>query len=177
MRKLRFMNKEQYEINPRYFGSENLTLKRMREIRKNIKVELRRLPEGYLLIDKRDGYIQFLRVMETKKGKVRVGISKKPTMIYALAHKAFLERLLLRLKKNIELLERAMSKMNDVDPLAVAASMPKNYKCLKTERVIDPKIWNESPDWPNPVRDHEIEPINALLKVTDMTQAEWAAMP
>ena len=156
---------------------QNNVLPNWREIKKLVQKNLRRLPAGRLLVVTSGHRTHYFQDMRYTDGNRRKSISKDESMIYRMAHKAFLTELLRRLEHNISELEKVAPRLFPLDDLSILASLPANYARLDQPRIIDPYLHNRYADWPNPSRDPAIKPRYVVLKVTDMTPEEWAATP
>lgn len=91
------------------------------------------LPNGGLLHFTYSGATYYYHSNNVDGQYIRKGITKDTDMIRALARKEFLDKMTGILKHNIEALQKASDKIQDVDPKAIIESMTKAYKTLPPE--------------------------------------------
>lgn len=158
--------------------NENEFLTNMKKERTKVKKELRRMPEGALMIQMTHGLPVFLRVTYGPDGKRRrEGIGRKLALVYKLAHKAFLEEKLRRIEHNIAVLEKPSEKILPTDDQSVVGALSKNYCVLDYPRIVNTSRDGACKEWPRPVGDGSARPVVAMLDIGGMDVDEWARLP
>ena len=141
---------------------------------KLVKNELRRAPDGTLLIQMSRGRPVFLRVKMSGPDRIRQGIGRKPALVSALAHKAYLKELKRRLESNIDALSSTLNMCESLDQNDVLSNMPAHFDLIDPKSVIYGYA-GRSFDWPVPVRMGVYPAVIATH--TEMRPDEWAAKP
>lgn len=149
-------------------------LKMLQRKLRDVRNDLRRSPDGTLVVQKKGIYPVYLRAKGSGSEYTRKGIGKKPALITALAHKTYLLEYKRRLEINIRALERALAASESLDPAALLKEMPRNYSLLDRASVLH-GIAASDLKWPVPVRE-DIYPA-AVSTRTDEDPAAWAAAP
>jgi len=103
------------------------------ELNEKYGKEKRLLLKGRLRVEKKGATNYYLHVSKADGQYIRKGITKDTDMIRALARKEFLNKMTGIFKHNIEALQKASDKIQDVDPKAIIESMTKAYKTLPPE--------------------------------------------
>lgn len=114
------------------------TLAILQKMRRNTRKALSRAVPEHLIICNNASGLSYQEVYkENGKRKVR-GITRRPDRIYRLAHQAYLQALEERLTHNIRLLEKYQKKFLPLDPESVLRDLPKNFRFLDPERILQP---------------------------------------
>ena len=141
-----------------------------------LKKEYRRMPDGKLMISVENEKVVYYRTFWIEKKQVKQRINHNPSLVYKLAHKAYIEERISRLEFNLAVLARADSRLVSIEPQDVFAALPRNYGTLDYRRVLDPAYNAAAITWPNPCTDYEVQPRSVCLHIDDMDCDEWATM-
>ena len=144
--------------------------------RKALNNELRKLQKGKLMISSNGKRLSFFDIGDPYSRTHPKGIGRDQDKVYQLARRAYVTEQIERINTNITLLEKTISGSFSLEAKAILEAMPKHFSILEDKRVIQP-LQKETAVWPNPVRDPEVYPKKALLKLENMTPQEWAALP
>ncbi len=137
--------------------------------------QLSRAPEGRLYVVKNGIYRAFRREIYIDGVRRMIGIGKKPDVMTALAHKAFLTEKLRRLNIDIELLEMITASSLSLENNAVIDALHPSLQTLPDDMLIYGRRAN-SLDWPHPVNE-SLYPKEARLRIDPEDRFNWAAEP
>ncbi len=147
----------------------------LREQRRLVSKQLSRAPEGRLYVVKNGIYRAFRREIYIDGVRRMIGIGKKPDVMTALAHKAFLTEKLRRLNIDIELLEMITASSLSLENNAVIDALHPSLQTLPDDMLIYGRRAN-SLDWPHPVNE-SLYPKEARLRIDPEDRFNWAAEP
>jgi len=165
----------------------------LKKMAKKVTNELKRAPEGKLIISKGSSGTIFLHERERDGIAIRNRINKNQRLIYSLAHKAFLEEKLKRINYNLGILN-GKKKLESIEDDILIKNLYKNIEVLNTDWVVDIALMGrdlkgERTNAPNPVSDGRVRPVNIAetideifpyrrdLSIERITIADWANMP
>ena len=137
--------------------------------------ELNRSPRGRLSICKEKDGTRYFKLAYREGHRIRKGIGKNEQMIYALAHKAYLQEHLSRLKHNNDILAACLRKMVDCDPSDIIAVLPDNYSLLDPAFIVRPELLGGNIFRPCPSRD--VRPVALKTTIGDMSLWDWGRLP
>ena len=139
--------------------------------RKALNKELKRLPQGKLMISSNGKRLSFFDIGGSYSRVSPKGIGRNPRKVQMLARKAYITEQLRRIDVNIALLEKALAGSLRLDTQALMDAMPKHFSVLDLRDLIHPEGNNEAL-WPNPVRDRSVYPRSAVLTLEGMEPQE-----
>ena len=151
-------------------------LSSLKRQRRTLNIELRRMPEGKLMISSNGDRLSFFDIGGSYSRTKPKGIGKDQELVYRLARKAYLREEIERIGTNIKQLERALEGSVPMDETDLLRSMPKHFEALDVRYVVNPAVQNAG-KWPNPSKDPNVYPKRAVLRLEGMSPEEWAAMP
>jgi len=137
--------------------------------------ELNRSPRGRLSISKQKGGPRFLKEIVRDGKRVRKGVGRDAEMMYRLAHKAYLQEELFRMKANGTALDECLKKICSMDPNDILKKLPANYSLLDAAYIIDPVLMTDKPLYPCPARN--IGPVQLQTTIGALSPLEWACLP
>jgi len=155
---------------------ENTLKSLLAELKKecvSIKNELRGYPQGDLMIYKSTAGTQFFCVTRVDGARIRKGISTDTGLVYKLARKAYLQRVLSRIEHNVDLIEGIMKKCQDIDDADLLKNLPKNYELLRPDWILHPDLINNNANKPHPVGDGTVNPIELALTLDEMMKMAY----
>ncbi len=156
------------------FAELELLLLMQQEKLREVSRELKKAPSGSLWMQMNGKYPVFLKVDGTGPELVRKGISRKPALVSALAHKAYALELQRRLEINIRAIEEALDGCVSLDQQDILAVMPKSFGLLDETSVILGRDGRER-SWPKPVPDGILPA--APQTYLNVPAEEWASRP
>lgn len=145
--------------------------------RKAIVAELRRMPDGKLMISSNGNRTSCFDIGEPFGYTHPKGIGRDTALVQKLAHKAYLEKMLARLNHDIRVLEKALRRTVSIDPAAVCKDLPKNFDMLQPQILVSPVDDPKGRGWPNPTYAADVWPQLAETELLECSAEEWAAMP
>lgn len=101
-----------------------------------IEAELKTLPSGSLMITKERKKYKAVRISTTNNNRKRTYIGSEPELLYRLAHKAYLQKLLGRIEKDIFLLAKIKSKWQGLTPKDTFEDLPRNFDKLNRSNIL-----------------------------------------
>ncbi len=158
--------------------TKNLIRELLAEAENQLKaatLEMKRAPRGRLSICKQDDGIRFIKEIYQNNKRIRKGIGKDPDMVYRLAHKAYMEEYIRRLKINHDCLASATRQLLDMDTQTILGQIPQNYSFLDPAYIMYPQLRNKDILYPRPSRN--IGPVQLKTDIGDLSPFEWACMP
>jgi hypothetical protein len=144
-------------------------------MRRKVGKELSRAPRGDLLVTSSHGYTSYRYVSRENGRRVQTCIGKNRGLIYALAHKRYLQEKLRRLDLNIRALEKALKEGCSLEDEEIVAALPDAFRELDRKAVILGRT-DHRRDWPKPVRENAF-PREYLLSVDPEKIFDWASAP
>ncbi len=139
---------------------------------KNGRIELRKLPEGRLRIVKKGHYYSYQLHLIKDGKRIRRGIAANPRLIAQLARKEYLLEENRRLEEDLTQIRKTFRLLNGTEPEKILKTMPSHYENISSGLLV-----GRSGIAVNPVEDPSMPPKQVTLRITDMSPAEWGAMP